>query len=418
MVFEKKWPCHTYPPEGKVTFHDIVVECDGHDCTQQVQWEAKVRDAHCNMRAEIDSEHNEISILWDTAMPSSVDNLTSEEMIALNADGWGAQFAKSALEELKLEEDFAPYQKRFNKQYTREEFESRFDAFKANSLLIQQENAKNGGVRLGINQFSDMTWEEFSKTHLGLIKVGRTWGETPHLGEHTYSGAPLPDSVDWTANGAVTPVKDQKSCGSCWAFSTTGSLEGALEIASGTLVPLSEQQFVDCAGQFGNAGCGGGLMDEAFDYAKQAAICTEESYPYMAADGSCKASSCTAGIQAGGVTGYKDVTKEDVNALMEAVAQQPVSVGIEADGYYFQHYQSGVLSQPCGENLDHGVLLVGYGSDNGQDYWKVKNSWGPSWGEGGYVRFGRGGQEPPWGECGIQEQASYPIVSASLDAVV
>merc|ERR1712187_281355 len=164
----------------------------------------------------------------------------------------------------------------------------------------------------------------------------------------------------------------------CWSFSTTGSLEGAWEIASGKLVSLSEQQFVDCDKQ--DSGCNGGLMDTAFTYAEKHALCTEGSYPYNAKGGTCKASSCTVGIAKGSVTGYKDVSSDSEQAMMSALTQQPVSIAIEADKSVFQLYHSGVLQGLCGASLDHGVLAVGYGTEDGKDYWLVKNSWGTSWG--------------------------------------
>merc|ERR1711953_1529031 len=162
--------------------------------------------------------------------------------------------------------------------------------------------------------------------------------------------------------------KNQGQCGSCWAFSTTGGTEGQWAIATGNLQSLSEQQLVDCSKA--NSGCNGGLMDSAF------------SYPYTARDGSCKSSFTTA-IPQGDVTGYTDVRSE--SGLLDAVATVgPISVAIEADQSFFQYYSSGVLTGSCGTNLDHGVLAVGYGSESGTDYWKVKNSWGASWGMNGY----------------------------------
>lgn len=153
-------------------------------------------------------------------------------------------------------------------------------------------------------------------------------------------------------------------------------------------------------------------MDNAFRYAEQNAICTESSYPYTARGGSCQKSSCAVGIPQGSVTGYKDVDADDEQALMEAVMQQPVSIAIEADKSAFQQYSSGILSSTCGTSLDHGVLLVGYGSEDGQDYWKVKNSWGTSFGENGYIRLlrGKGGA----GECGLLKQPSYPVVGSAV----
>jgi len=211
-----------------------------------------------------------------------------------------------------------------------------------------------------------------------------------------------PASIDWTTKGAVTAIKDQGQCGSCWAFSTTGSVEGAWQIAGNKLVSLSEQQLVDCSGSFGNEGCNGGLMDYAFEYIiANKGITTEQGYPYKGVDGTCKKNQKAAAT----IKGYQDVTSGDEDALLDAVALGPVSVAIEADQSCFQFYSGGILSDPsCGTNLDHGVLAVGYGTDStNTNYWKVKNSWGKSWGEKGYVRMIRGQNE-----CGISLAASYP----------
>jgi len=292
-----------------------------------------------------------------------------------------------------------------------EEREARFLTFVKNYMYILEENAKGHSYELGINQFADMTAEEFAKTHTGL-RSDKPWGKLPNLGAHTPSNGPLASSVDWRAQGAVTPVKNQQQCGSCWAFSSTGALEGAWKIATGKLVSLSEQQLVDCSGAFGNNGCSGGLMDNAFNYAETVDFCTEDSYSYAAKAGNCSASGCTVGIPKGGVVGFKDVAHDDIQGMMDAVSQQPVSVAIEADQMAFQLYKSGVLSAECGNKLDHGVLAVGYGTyTDGQDYWILKNSWGPSWGMDGYVLVKRG--LPGDGECGIKAQPSYPVVKGS-----
>merc|ERR1711904_266318 len=237
--------------------------------------------------------------------------------------------------------------------------------------------------------------EEFQQANIRGFKKGSEQG-LPSLGMHegTYSGA----TVDWTTKGAVTPVKNQGQCGSCWAFSTTGGLEGQWEIASGNLVSLSEQQFVDCDKV--DSGCNGGLMDNGFKFAEGTAIATEDSYPYTAADGSCKSSFTTA-IPQGGVTGYKDVSNS-ASALQSALNNNPVSVAIQADQSVFQMYTSGTISSGCGSNLDHGVLAVGYDGNT----IKVKNSWGSSWGMNGYVQIDAS-------QCGITTSASYPTVSAS-----
>jgi len=312
---------------------------------------------------------------------------------------------------------FNNFKNSFGKFYNGDDEEAkRYEIFKANVDFIHDTNAQELSYKLGVNQFADLTAEEFGQAYTGFKQPATMWGDLPYLGRHNYSGNALADSVDWTTKGAVTPVKNQGQCGSCWSFSTTGSLEGAWQIATSKSVSLSEQQFVDCD-KVADQGCNGGLMDNAFAYAEKNAICTEASYAYTGKDGTCKAGSCTVGIPKGGVTGFKDVAKDDENALMEAVAKGPVSIAIEADLPTFQLYKSGVLGGICGSNLDHGVLAVGYGTDGGKDYWKVKNSWGSTFGEAGYIRLLRG--KSGAGECGLLSgPPSYPIVSGSQEQIV
>jgi len=258
----------------------------------------------------------------------------------------------------------------------------------------------NDEVQFGENQFADLTTEQY-KVAAGLGYKANRHAGLPHLGVHEFNGEELAASVDWTTQGAVTPVKDQGQCGSCWAFSTTGGMEGAWQISTGSLTSMSEQQLVDCSTQ--NAGCNGGSMELAFNYAGTTNVATESSYPYKGTDGSCKSSYTTA-IPRGGVTGYKSVG-QSTSSLKSALATGPVSVAIEADQMAFQLYSGGVLSSGCGTNLDHGVLAVGYDSNS----FKVKNSWGASWGSNGYLQISQSGNT-----CGIHSDASYPTVSGSV----
>ncbi|MEI7488553.1 MAG: C1 family peptidase [Chryseobacterium sp.] len=256
---------------------------------------------------------------------------------------------------------------------------------------------------MGINQFTDLTPQEFKDQWVGGLKT-----EVGSYGCKTFlSGSSSPASVDWRTKGAVTTVKDQGQCGSCWTFSSTGAMEGAWAIAKGQLVDLSEQELVDCAGlKYGSMGCNGGQMEGAFKFIIENGQCTAASYPYTAKDGSCH--SCTSVAHA---SSCSDVQPNDQISLKAAVAQQPVAIAIEADTKYFQSYSSGILtSSSCGTSLDHGVLTVGYGEENGQKYWLVKNSWGTSWGDQGYVKIGRSESTNDPGICGIAMDPSFPTV--------
>lgn len=292
------------------------------------------------------------------------------------------------------------------KAYAPTERDYRNFVYNTNVAHILSHNAGNSSWTMAVNKFADLTGEEFSAKFTGGLLHKRP-GAAKRL--RVQNTTALPTSVDWEAKGAVTAVKNQEQCGSCWAFSTTGSVEGAWFLSNGTLPSLSEQQLVDCSVPEGNQGCNGGLMDQAFQYIiDNKGITTEDAYTYTATGpNTCESAGKPV---AATLSGFKDVAVGSETALLTAIAQQPVSVAVEADQSVFQFYSGGVMDSACGTALDHGVLAVGYGTDGGKDYYKVKNSWGADWGMKGYILLGRGAAFNPNGQCGVQQMASYPVV--------
>jgi C1A family cysteine protease len=308
------------------------------------------------------------------------------------------------------EKEFFDWMEKFQVKFKNgAEFIQRLKVFADNYDMIRKHNSEKHSYTMGLNQFAHLTHSEF----LDHVRIGGTHIPAQNL-RRGAPGAPLhtktgenPESVDWTAKGAVTPVKNQGQCGSCWSFSTTGSIEGAYFLKYGTLESFSEQNLVSC--DTTDQGCNGGWMDDAFTWMKgNGGICTEADYPYTSGttgqSGSCNQSSCTKNANSAPVS-YTDVTPNSVEAMESAVAQQPVSIAIQANQPAFQFYSGGVLTGTCGQRLDHGVLNTGYGtSEDGINYWQVKNSWGESWGMDGYILI----EKSDANKCGVLSAASYP----------
>ena len=310
-------------------------------------------------------------------------------------------------DELIHHKEFLSFRERFNKNYaSKEELNTRFSVFRNNFINILIHNADvSQNFTLGVNQFTDLTPEEFKEQYVSGLKT-----QLGSYGCKTFSStaSSAPSSIDWRSRNAVTSVKDQGQCGSCWSFSSTGAIEGAWAISNGQLVDLSEQELVACAtgAAYGSRGSSGGQMEGAFKFVIQNGQCSLSSYPYTAKDGTCK--TCTALAH---ISSCSDVRPNDQVSLKGAVSQQPVAVAISADSRIFQSYSGGVItSTSCYTSLNHGVLVVGYGTENDIDYWLVKNSWGPNWGLDGYVKIQKSSSNNDPGVCGISMQPSFPSV--------
>jgi cathepsin L len=311
----------------------------------------------------------------------------------------------SALTESEYQTAFQNFQAKYEKNYIDSEVQYRYTIFKSNLDFVNNWDAKSRGFQVKMNSFGDLTVQEFSRIYNGLNITKKT--DKRAYVQGTKPALPKDAVVDWRTKGAVTGIKDQGQCGSCWSFSATGSMEGAYFLSTGNLVSLSEQNLIDCSTSQGNEGCNGGLMDQAFQYVIQnSGIDTEASYPYTASGpNSCQYDVSNLGAK---ISAYADVSSGDEGALQSAANNQPISVAIDASHSSFQFYSSGVYSEPAcsSTQLDHGVLVVGYGTESGSAYWIVKNSWGTSWGDNGYILMSRNNGN----NCGIATSASYPTV--------
>uniref|UniRef100_A0A7N0UTK6 Uncharacterized protein n=1 Tax=Kalanchoe fedtschenkoi TaxID=63787 RepID=A0A7N0UTK6_KALFE len=314
-------------------------------------------------------------------------------------------------QDLELVSVHEEWMAKYNRVYkSPEEKQLRFKIFKDSIARINAHNKVEGiKYHLRVNGFADLSKEEFEAKYTGLLAKPKD-DLIDHASDDTYLDQELrgaPASVDWRDKGAVTGVKNQLLCGSCWAFAVVASVEGITKIKTGKLISLSEQELVDCDVK-GQHGCKYGQLDKAYEWIiENKGLVTEEAYPYKGIKGECKLK--VAGSPAANISGYKRVPANNEKALQLAVAKQPVVVAVDSNSDAFKYYGDGILSGNLGTNLTHAIVIVGYGSlADGTKYWIAKNSWGRGWGENGYVRFERDASAKE-GVCGLAMGAYYPV---------
>ena len=313
----------------------------------------------------------------------------------------------STVDDAEISLAFDKFVNDYSKAYeTPEEREKRLEVFAGNYKRIVDFNNKNGdSLTLGVNQFADLNEEEFEQMYLKyptdnpqctVAKKSFLHFQPPQKTESTFS-----PEINWIEKGKVLPVKDQGSCGSCWTFAATSTIEILYAIRENlsppNLVRMSEQQLVDCCTTTQSHGCSGGIVGEAFDYAKDKGLARSADYPYHAMNEDCKDGSVKPVYK---LDGYKNITAGDVDEMEKMIMDRSIAIGVAAGYFAFRFYKSGVVDRGCPDYpINHGVAIVGAGNEGGKDYWLVRNSWGGNWGANGYIKIARRG--PGMGYCAI-----------------
>jgi cathepsin F len=302
--------------------------------------------------------------------------------------------------------EFMDFIQKYNKTYSPQEFQRRAAIFAEALSTIKQlnANAKENGLstRFGITKFADLTREEFAATHFGYKKISNIKPvSTPQE-----TAQALPKSFDWRPKGAVTKVKNQEQCGSCWAFSATEGVESAYFLAKKKLIVLSPQQIVSC--DTNDDGCNGGDLPTAFQYVQQNGLETDAAYPYTSGGGDSGTCDYTPSDVVVQISGFEYATQSGNETAMQVALQSHGPLSICVDAETWQYYESGVITHGCGDSLDHCVQIVGWSQTTDSTpipYWIIRNSWGTDWGLSGYLWVERGKDE-----CGVSDEATYVTI--------